>query len=75
MDKSYEQLAESYCRQIRSTRDKIIEDFYIAYAAQLSEFETVDLQSICLVEKEPHMRDGKLTRRYWFEYKPIFDNK
>lgn len=76
MDKSIEQAAESYSREIFKTRNKILDDFGTAYAAQLSHMENIDLQDICLVEqiKVQSFRDpsGPLCTKYWFEYKPRF---
>jgi hypothetical protein len=68
---SFEQAVEHYTRIIRLTRSKIIEDFYIAYAAQLSHLEGFSLDDICLIEQET----DPLTRRYWFEYKLKFKNE
>jgi len=71
-DKSFEQLAESYVRQIIETRDRIIEDFYLAYAAHMTkECKDLNLTDICLVE---HQCDGpySMNKKYWFEHKPIF---
>lgn len=71
-DGSSEQLAENAARQIMECRDKIIDDFYKAYAAQLMINGQIDLTDICLVE---HQCDGphSFNRKYWFEYKPKFD--
>ena len=74
-DKSFEQCAETYARNIRETRDKILNDFYIAYAAQLSKFKTIDLQNICVVEQPNVIVNGKICTRYWLDYKPIFDDE
>lgn len=71
-NKSFEQLLEDCIRQIREKRGKIIEDFYIAYAADMTnEYKDLDLTDICLVE---HQCDGpySMNRKYWFEHKPKF---
>jgi hypothetical protein len=73
-NKSYEQLVEDITRQIRQQQGKILDDFFKAYAAQLAHFgKDFSLDDICLIEQEPHYRDGCVTRRYWFEFKPKFD--
>jgi|HubBroStandDraft_2_1064218.scaffolds.fasta_scaffold00031_39 hypothetical protein len=73
-DKSLEQLVENYTRQIREQRYKILDDFSKAYAANLAHLgKDFSLDDICLVEQEPHLRQGLITRRYWFEFKPKFD--
>lgn len=73
-DKSFEQISESICRQIRESRSKILEDFYKAYAAHLmiKGVENISLDDICLVE---HQCDGpySFNRKYWFEHKPKFE--
>lgn len=75
MGKSIEQISEEYARQIRETKGKILEDFFIAYAAQLAHLGyEFSLEDICMIEQEGHYRDDCLTRRYWFEFKPKFDN-
>lgn len=75
MSKSLEQISEEYAKSIREKRGKILDDFFLAYAAQLSKFgHDVCLQDICMIE-QAHFREGCLTRRYWFEYKPKFDLK
>ncbi len=75
MSGSYEQLHEEIVRQIIATKHKLLDDFFKAYAAQLAHLgDDLDLSDICLCEQEPHFRDGKITRRYWFEHKPKFDN-
>lgn len=78
--KSFEQISEEYVRKIRETKGKILDDFYIAYAAQLSHLEGLSLNDICLIEQEPYYRmspfndEGQaLCRRYWFEHKPKFE--
>ena len=71
-NRSLEQLSEDYIRQIRQTRNKILDDFFIAYAAHMTkECKDFDLTDICLVE---HQCDGQfsLSRKYWFEHKPKF---
>jgi hypothetical protein len=73
-NKSYEQFAEAATRQIREQHHKILNDFFLAYAAQLTHFEkNFSLDDICLIEQQPHYREGCITRRYWFEFKPKFD--
>jgi hypothetical protein len=74
MDKSIEQLIENYSRQIRETRGKILDDFYIAYIAHLQKTNPeVCMDDICLVE---HQCDGptSFNRKYWFEYRPKFND-
>ena len=73
--KSFEQAVEHMTRQIREQHYKIIDDFYKAYAAQLCHLENFCLDDICLIEQEPHYREGCVTRRYWFEYKPKFNEE
>lgn len=70
--KSFEQAVEHLTRQIREQHHKILDDFYKAYAAQLCHLENFCLDDICLIEQEPHYREGCVTRRYWFEHKPKF---
>lgn len=72
-NKSFEQLEEYVCRQIRENRDKIIEDFYKAYAAHIMAKGNINLDDICLVE---HQCDGpySMNRKYWFEHKPKFED-
>ena len=68
--KSIEQVAEEYGRAIRATRGRILEDFHKAYVAHLfKNLDSVDLQSVCLVE---HLRcEGmKHWTEYHFEYRP-----
>ncbi len=72
---SFEQASEDITRQIRTKQGQILEDFYIAYAALLCNLEEFSIDEICLIEQEPHFREGCVTRRYWFEYKPKFDNE
>lgn len=73
-NKSYEQLVEDITRQIRQQQGKILDDFFKAYAAQLAHFgKDFSLDDICLIEQEPQYREGCMTRRYWFEFKPKFD--
>lgn len=76
MDRSFEQIAESYCRQIRDTRSKILDDFGIAYAAHLHHLgKEFSLDDICLVEQiNIEVSPGKLGARYWFELKPNFED-
>jgi hypothetical protein len=71
-NKSFEQLVESYSREIREKRGKILDDFCIAYCAHLMEKGDINLDDICLVEWQC---DGSnsLNRKYWFEHKPKFE--
>lgn len=64
-----EQVIEHLTRTIIEHRTEIIEQFCRAYAAQISTVEDFTIENICLVEQEPHLREGCITRRYWFEYK------
>lgn len=74
-NKSYEQLVEDMTRQIREARNNILDDFYKAYAAQLFHLgKEFSLDDICIIEQEPHYRQGCATRRYWFEFKPKFED-
>lgn len=74
-DKSYEQMMETRLRQIRETREKILEDFYHAYAAHLMHLGIdVDLTSICLNEMHGIDDNSKAYTKYWFTYKPEFEN-
>lgn len=74
-NKSFEQFLEDATRKIRNDHHKILDDFGIAYAAHLSTLvKDFSLDDICLIEQEPHYREGCVTRRYWFEYKPKFEN-
>jgi hypothetical protein len=74
-NKSFEQAVEHLTRQIREQHYKLLDDFFMAYAAQLVHFgKDFSLDDICLVEQEPHYREGCLTRRYWFEFKPKFED-
>jgi hypothetical protein len=76
MNKSIEQLAHDYAKKIRENRDKILDDFSKAYAAQLSKFgHDICLQDICMVEQVGIVMDGHMVTKYWFEYKPKFDLK
>lgn len=60
-------------RQIKEAQCKILDDFFMAYGAQLMHLgKDISLDDICLIEQEPHFRDGCVTRRYWYEFKPIF---
>lgn len=72
-NKSFEQSVEHFTRQIIEQRHKIIDDFYKVYAAQLCHLENFCLDDICIIEQEPHFRENCITRRYWFEYKPKFE--
>tara|TARA_R110000868_G_scaffold200302_2_gene447618 strand:- start:1243 stop:1482 length:240 start_codon:yes stop_codon:yes gene_type:complete len=74
-NKSYEQFVEDATRKIREQHHKLLDDFFVAYAAQLASFgKDFSLDDICLVEQEPHFREGCITRRYWYEFKPKFED-
>jgi len=74
-NKSYEQFLEDLTRKIRAKHDEIIDDFAITYAAELCSLnKEFSLDDICLIEQEPHLREGCVTRRYWFEFKPKFED-
>lgn len=73
-DQSYEYFAETFKRQVRENRDKILDDFCKAYLARmLIDNPEMDILDICLVE---HQYEGptSLSRKYWFEYKPRFED-
>jgi hypothetical protein len=54
-NKSFEQLSEEYVRQITKTQGKILDDFFIAYSAQLVQFgKEFSLYDICLYEYPLH---------------------
>lgn len=73
-NKSYEQLVEDITRQIRKQHNEILDEFFKTYAAHLCKLnKDFSVDDICLIEQEPHMREGCITRRYWFELKPKFD--
>ncbi len=73
-NKSLEQLIEDMTRQVREKHHKILDDFYKAYTSELIKLgKDFSLDDICLIEQEPHYREGCVTRRYWFEFKPKFD--
>lgn len=76
MSKSLEQISEEYAKSIREKRGKILDDFFLAYAAQLSKFgHDVCLQDICMCEQIGVVSVNNVITRYWFEYKPKFDLK
>jgi len=67
--KSLEQISHEMADKIYKQRTQILNDFYQAYAAQLSHLGTIDLQDICVVEQiGPYPIGGK----WWFEHKPKF---
>lgn len=71
-----DKLLEETTRKIRENHDKILNDFFIAYAANLAHLgEDVNLKDICLVEQIPTYKDNVYAQRYWFEFKPKFDKK
>jgi hypothetical protein len=49
---SAEQLAEKYSREIFDIKHKLLDDFFLAYAAQLclEKGERIDLQNLTLIE-------------------------
>lgn len=70
INKSFEQICEDYTRQVRENRGKILDDFFLAYAAQMLEKSpNLNLDDICLVEQ--HTSSGT---KFWWEHKPKFDN-
>ena len=74
-NKSFEQMAEDVIRKIRDNKEKIIEDFYFTYAANLIHLgKDFSLEDICLNEQLPSYRDGNVVYKYWFELKPKFDS-
>jgi hypothetical protein len=73
-NKSFEQLVEDCTRQIRENRSKILDDFFKAYAAQLAHLgKEFSLDEICLVEQVTGGH-SLMDRKYWFEFKPKFEN-
>jgi len=71
--KSLEQISHEYYMKICETRGKILDDFFIAYAAQLSHLgKDFSLDDLCIVEQHCTLLDGKMGTKYWFEYKPKF---
>lgn len=77
MSESFEHAVERYSREIFYSRNKIIDDFYKAYASQLSYFknEMINLDDICLIEQIGCFVDGKPVSKWWFEYKPKFKDE
>lgn len=72
---SYEQMTEEITRQILSKRNKLLDDFFLAYASELSFIkEDFCLNDICLVEQVPSWKEGFEQRKYWFEFKPKFED-
>ena len=68
-DKSIDDLV----KEIKENRERIINAFLTAYSTELSHVGIdFSIEDICLIEQEPHFRDGCATRRYWFELKPKF---
>lgn len=69
---SPEQLAEEMTRQIMSKRNKLLDEFFLAYAAELSFIkEDFFICDICLVEQvNPDFNKGFEQRKYWFELRP-----
>ena len=73
-NKSLEQLIEDMTRQIREKHHQLLDDFYKAYTSELVSLgKDFSLDDICLIEQEPHYREERVTRRYWFEFKPKFE--
>ncbi len=73
--KSIEQISEKYYRDIREKKGALLEAFFLAYADQLSLLgKEFSLDDICLIEQEGHYKENCLTRRYWFEFKPKFED-
>lgn len=73
-NKSLEQAIEHMTMQIRDQHYEILDAFFKAYAAHLASLgKDFSLDDICLIEQEPHYREGCVTRRYWFEFKPKFE--
>lgn len=73
-NKSGEQFIEYLTRQISAQQHKILDDFFQVYAAHLFKLgKEFSLDDICLIEQEPHFREDCITRRYWFEFKPKFE--
>ena len=73
-NKSVEQLIEDCTRQVIKARSQILEDFSKAYAAHLAHLgKDFSLDDICLVE---YQCDGPLSmnRKFWFEFKPKFED-
>lgn len=74
-NKSLEQFMEDVVRKITEQKLKILDDFFKAYMSHLASLgKEFSLDDICLVEQEPHIREGCVTRRYWFEFKPKFED-
>lgn len=74
MNESFEQIVEKYTREIINKHSEILENFYKAYAAELASLDKdFSLDDICLIEQEPNFRENCLIRRYWFEFRPKFN--
>jgi hypothetical protein len=71
-NKSFEQLVENYTRQIRETRGKILEDFYLAYCSHLAQKDDFNMDDVCLVEWQCE-GSNSMNRKYWFEHRPKFE--
>lgn len=74
-NKSFEQVAEDYQRKIYERRHQILDEFAVTYVASLLiDNPEICMQDICLVEQHLYENNAMVTR-YWFEYKPEFDDK
>jgi hypothetical protein len=75
--KSFEQVSEEYLRNIMQNKGKMLDAFYLAYADQLNIFgKEFSLDDICLVEQHlvpSELDKNKLCSKYWFEYRPKFN--
>jgi len=72
--KSLEQISHEYYLDIVKNRGKILDDFFIAYAAQLSHLgNDFSLDDLCIVEQQGNYQDGKFTTKFWIEFKPKFE--
>lgn len=70
---SMEMMMEHVARHIKDNNTRIRDHFMMAYIEEMIDIEEeFCIDDLCLVEQEPHIRDGRLTRRYWFEYRTKF---
>jgi hypothetical protein len=74
---SNEVMMEHVARKIREKNNQIRNHFLLAYIEEILSIEGDEfcLDDICLVEQEPHLREGCITRRYWFELKPKYNEE
>lgn len=74
---SNEVMMEHVARKIREKNTQIRNHFLLAYMEELLSVDDEEfcLDDICLVEQEPHLREGCITRRYWFELKPKYNEE